>query len=91
MDAGVSRLLAVVRSLTVLANCANMIQQHANYLESAIKTLGNELSYHSETLLHRVHLHDQELSRVMVGRHFYRRGPAQFILYRIRSMVNGTN
>lgn len=79
MDTGVSRLLATVRTPTILANWTDVIQKHANYLESAIATLGNELSYHSETLLHQVRLHGQELSHVMVNRYFYRPDPAQFI------------
>lgn len=80
MDAGVSHLLAAVRMLVVLANRTNTIQQHANSMENAIKTLGSELSYHSETLLQQVRSHDQELSRIMVNRHFHRRDTVQFIL-----------
>lgn len=80
VDAGVSRLLAEVRMSVILANRTNTARQHAYSLESAITTLGNELSYHSETLLHGVHSHDQELSRIMVNHHHYRRNPSHFIL-----------
>lgn len=80
MDAGVSRLLAAVRATADLANYADTIKQHARSLESAIRSLGNELSYHSETLLQQVRLHDQELSRVTVSCQFYRRDAFQFIL-----------
>ena len=80
MDAGVSHLLAAVRTLADLGNYADTIQQHARSLENAIKSLGNELLYHSETLLNQVHLHDQELSRVTVNCQFHRRDAAQFIL-----------
>lgn len=76
MDAGVSRLLAAVRTLADLANCADTIQQHTRSLEGVIESLGNELSYHSDTLLQRVRLHDQELGRVMVNRKFCHRNAA---------------
>lgn len=79
MDAGVSRLLAAVRTPADLANYADTIKQHARSLESAMGSLGNELSYHSETLLQQVRLHDQELNRVTVNCQFYRRNAVQFI------------
>ena len=65
--------------LAALANYTNITQQHMSSLENAVTTLGNELSYHSEALLRQVHLHDQELSRVMVNHYSRRRDPAQFV------------
>lgn len=59
-------------------NCTNAVRQHTKSLEGLIKTLGGELSYHSETLLRQVRLHDQELSHVMVNHHLHRRGPPKF-------------
>lgn len=91
MNAGVSRLLAEVRILTALTNHTNAIHQQANSLESTIKTLGNELSYHSEALLQRIQLHDQELGRVMVNPHFCPHYPAKFTPCRIGSTDNGMN
>ena len=79
MDASVSHLLAAVWTLVILVNCANTIQQHTNSLESAIATLEKGLSYHSETLLRQVALHDQELSRVVVSFRFYSYDPTPFI------------
>lgn len=79
MNAGISRLLAEVRILTALPNHTNATHQQANSLESTIKTLGNELSYHSEALLQRIQLHDQELGHVMVNHHFCRHYFAEFI------------
>lgn len=52
-----------------------------------IESLGNELSYHSETLLQQVRLHDQELSHVMVNRNFFRRDAVKFII--VQEQVNG--
>ena len=51
-------------------NYVNIIRQHAEFLENTTKGLGNALLNHAETLLQRVHLHDQELSRIMVNCHF---------------------
>ncbi|KAF9788596.1 hypothetical protein BJ322DRAFT_649215 [Thelephora terrestris] len=51
--------------LEVDTGISRILSKHAESLEGAVKTLGNELSYHSETLLQQVNLHDDELSRVM--------------------------